>query len=109
MQYDHKLVECRRALAISAGVIWLLGAPQPGAAEATRPDDAGDVSLLSLPKDADRHEGRGGGDDAEAHDGKMSLGGGWWAQIENGYYQLFDPAGRLVISRKVQQSDLQNF
>jgi len=59
----------------------------------------------------------GGGGDDSGHGGKQRDGeerqhtydGGWRAQIRNGRYQVFDPAGRVVINRKVRMSDYAKF
>lgn len=59
----------------------------------------------------------GGGSDDSGHGGKQRDGeerrhtydGGWRAQIRNGRYQVFDPAGRVVINRKVRMSDYAKF
>ncbi|WP_139276080.1 hypothetical protein [Pararhizobium antarcticum] len=57
------------------------------------------------------------GNDDSGHGGKRREGeerrhtydGGWRAQIRNGRYQVFDPAGRVVINRKARMSDYTKF
>lgn len=75
---------------------------------------------------ASSHSGKGSADDAgddeggsddSGHGGKQRGGeerrhtydGGWRAQIRNGRYQVFDPAGRVVINRRVRMSDYAKF
>ncbi len=68
------------------------------------------------------NSGRGGGDDRDGNDtsrgGKNDDGaqdrrrtyeGGWRVQIRHGRYQVFDPAGRVVINRKAKASDYRRF
>ncbi|MGO7669815.1 hypothetical protein ACC817_05735 [Rhizobium ruizarguesonis] len=63
------------------------------------------------------HSGKGSGSDDSGRGGKGKDGqerqhtydGGWRAQIRNGRYQVFDPAGRVVINRKARVSDYRKF
>lgn len=50
--------------------------------------------------------GRGGKDGLERW---HTYDGGWRAQIRNGRYQVFDPAGRVVINRKAKLTDYWKF
>lgn len=72
--------------------------------------------------DSGSNSGRGGGDDLDggetARDGKndessrdrrRTYEGGWRVQIRHGRYQVFDPAGRVVINRKAKASDYRKF
>jgi hypothetical protein len=73
------------------------------------------------------HSGKGSGGDDASDDGggsddsgrgvkgkdgqerQHTYDGGWRAQIRNGRYQVFDPAGRVVINRKARVSDYRKF
>ncbi|MGO7211240.1 hypothetical protein ACCS75_09100 [Rhizobium ruizarguesonis] len=63
------------------------------------------------------HSGKGSGSDDSGRGGKgkdrqerqHTYDGGWRAQIRNGRYQVFDPAGRVVINRKARVSDYRKF
>lgn len=55
-------------------------------------------------------EGRGGDDHGGKGSGQnRSFEGGWQARIRQGRFELFDPAGRLVISRQATSTDLGRF
>ncbi|MBP1858318.1 hypothetical protein [Rhizobium herbae] len=118
-----------RALVIATGVLAsLLVAPQLALADRGSShgehsgdsdsgghgsDDSGDSGSSShggSDGDDDR-SGSGGKDGNEPgrEDSRRSYEGGWRAQIKNGRYEVFDPAGRLVIRRKAKSSDYGKF
>ncbi|WP_197725645.1 hypothetical protein [Rhizobium leguminosarum] len=64
----------------------------------------------------DASDDRGGSDDSgrggkgkDGQERQHTYDGGWRAQIRNGRYQVFDPAGRVVINRKARVSDYRKF
>jgi hypothetical protein len=76
------------------------GADKSGA-DKSGADKSGDgKSRDDRGRDDDRHDG---GDEKRAYKG------GWREQIRKGNYEVFDPAGRLVIRRKVTLSDYLRF
>ena len=53
--------------------------------------------------------GRGSSRGKNAQERRHTYDGGWRAQIRNGRYQVFDPAGRMVIDRRARPSDYKKF
>lgn len=118
-----------RAMLIAAGVIVLfLAAPHSALAEkgsshgdrSGGSDDSGSGSHGS--DDSGRSGSSSRGDRGRDNDGsredssktrnqesRKSYEGGWRAQIRNGLYEVFDPSGRTVISRKAKRTDYLKF
>lgn len=98
-----------------------------GGSDGSGSDDSGGQGSGDGPDDSgsSSHSGKGSGGDASDDDGGEDSGrggknkdagerrhtydGGWRAQIRNGRYQVFDPAGRVVINRKARISDYKKF
>jgi hypothetical protein len=80
-------------------------------------DNSGSSSHSGKGSGGDDASDDGGGSDDSGRGGKGKDGqerqhtydGGWRAQIRNGRYQVFDPAGRVVINRKARVSDYRKF
>lgn len=79
------------------------------------PDGSGSSSRSGKGSDGDdASDGRndGSGDDGknkDARERRHTYDGGWRAQILDGRYKVFDPAGRVVINRKARISDYKKF
>lgn len=73
-------------------------------------DDSGSNSGRGGGDDRDDGEtARGGKNDESSRDRRRTYEGGWRVQIRHGRYQVFDPAGRVVINRKAKASDYRKF
>jgi hypothetical protein len=75
-------------------------------------DDSGSSSHSGKGSGGDASDDNDSGRDGKSKDGqerRHTYDGGWRAQIRNGRYQVFDPAGRVVINRKARISDYKKF
>lgn len=57
----------------------------------------------------DKGGGRGGDDSRRGSNREHGFKGGWREKIQNGNYEILDPAGRLVIRRKATIIDYLKF
>ncbi|MCM2475503.1 hypothetical protein HGO38_18640 [Rhizobium sp. CG5] len=124
------------AAVLLVAVLTLLALPhgvwaKDGGSSDSGSDHSGSDHSSSDDSDSGGHSGKGSGDDddndndrddnggsddsargsgdKDAQERRHTYDGGWLAQIRNGRYQVFDPAGRLVINREARTADYQKF
>lgn len=73
-------------------------------------DDSGSSGSSSHgERDGDNNNGDGRAREDRNGNMERSYEGGWRARIKGGRYEVFDPAGRMVIRRKAKSSDYDTF
>jgi hypothetical protein len=93
-------------------MVQFLATPQPAFADKGGGHD-GDGGHGGGDDRGGRDRGRGdngeGRREAKRGDEEHTYDGGWLTTIRNGRFNVFDPSGRLVISRKARPSDYSGF